>query len=306
MVIKSLPYSMDNTWQFQLMNNINNSVCIIGAGWVGKILAQTLQSSSVDVLATASSDISMLELMALGIKVSQLTLSKEQDITHDHPVLQQQVLVVCIPPGIRYGKSDYPDKVAQLVKAAELPSSKVNSVILLSSTAVYNGLSGCVNEDSALNLQAQKVAIINQAEQLILRSNLSHKIVLRLGGLIGYNRQPGRFFKPEHEIANPDSVVNFIHRDDVVGIIIKLLAELSVDSREKPLANVYNCVASSHPKRQTFYTEAMQQLKAQPACFAKQTEAIGKQVDSLYISTLNYHFIHHDLMSWLKTQNEIS
>lgn len=297
---------MASMWQFQLMNNIKNSVAIIGAGWVGKSLAQTLQSSLVDVLATVHSDESMRELTNLGINVSQLTLAKEQEIIHHHPILQQQVLIVCIPPGIRYGKSDYPDKITQLIKAAELPSSKVKGVILLSSTAVYNGLSGYVNEASELNLHADKVAIINQAEQLILHSKLNHKIVLRLAGLIGYNRQPGRFFKPEGEIANPESVVNFIHRDDVLGIILNVLAKLGDLNGEQSLATMYNCVANIHPKRRDFYSEAIQQLHAQPASFAPQVEAQGKQVDSLYISTLNYHFIHNDLMSWLRTQNEIS
>ena len=48
--------------------------------------------------------------------------------------------------------------------------------------------------------------------------------IVRLGGLIGYSRNPGRFFNNKKLVSNPDSKVNLIHRDDCINIIEQIVA----------------------------------------------------------------------------------
>ncbi|WOH37024.1 hypothetical protein RI844_16880 [Thalassotalea fonticola] len=275
------------------------SVAIIGAGWLGLPLALTLQEKGIKVITSATSLDSVNTLEQLGLNACLLNLPH---IENDSAVLQCQHLVICIPPGIRYGKSDYVAKISAIVHKAELAFSAVESITLLSSTAVYNGLDGEVYEDSALNLHAAKVAIIQQAEMAVLNCQCAIKTVLRLGGLMGYDRQPGRFFKNNRAIPNPESVINFIHRDDVIGIICQLLEHIQNKNNLHNPTNIFNCTAPYHPTRRDFYQKAIANLGLPEASFSKQEEVQGKLINSLYIGNLQYQFKYPDIIACLETQ----
>lgn len=275
------------------------SVAIIGAGWLGLPLALTLQDKGIRVVASATNIESVKKLEQQDLNAYLLNLP---DIENDSSVLQCQHIVICIPPGIRYGKSDYVAKVSAIVNNAELASSVAQSITLLSSTAVYNGLGGEVFENSELNLQGAKVEIIQQAEMVVLNSKCANKTVLRLGGLMGYDRQPGRFFKNNRAIPNPESVINFIHRDDVIGIICQLLERIHNKDNLNNATNIFNCVAPVHPKRRDFYQKALANLGLPAANFNKQEEVQGKLINSLYIGNLQYQFKYPDIMTCLETQ----
>ncbi|TRX53172.1 hypothetical protein [Thalassomonas sp. M1454] len=283
-------------------SNEQLSVGIIGAGWVGEALAQMLKKLKFNILASRQSEDGLQVLANSGIPNIKLSVQADSILEHDNLIFKQQCLIICIPPGIRYGKGDYPQKIKQIVDAASSENSKVTSLILLSSTAVYNGLQGEVNELTKLDYSAEKVELLATAEQYVLNSKLAHKYVIRLAGLIGYYRQPGRFFAQGRAIPNPDSVVNFIHRDDVLGIICKLITMLSIG--QAPNANIINAVINDHPKRKDFYLKAVDKATSKTAIFKEQEEVAGKLVNSVNIAQLSYQFIHPKLMSYLDEQNE--
>lgn len=272
--------------------SLDDSVAIIGAGWVGLALVKRFNEEGGRVMATSTSSEGVEKLRRLGIEAHHLQLP---DIDSNHPILTCQHIIICIVPGIRYGQDDYPEKIKSLVKAAE--QRNIKSVTLLSSTAVYNGLSGMVNEDSTLALMNDKTKILHNAEKMILESTLLNKTVLRLGGLIGYDRQPGRFFKNGRAIPNPESVINFVHRDDVVGVILALYRRYL--SLPFLTAKVFNVVAPLHPKRRDFYQLALDVLELGGANFSEQTEPIGKKVDCRYLNELSFKFKYPDIMSYL-------
>ena len=280
----------------------NDSVGIIGAGWLGLPLALKLQEKGVRVIASATSQDSEDKLKQQGLNTCRLMLP---DINTDCAVLQCQHIVICIPPGIRYGKSDYVAKVSAIVRKAELAKSYVKSITLLSSTAVYNGLAGEVCEQSELNLSSAKVEIMHQAEQTVLTSQCANKTVLRLGGLMGYDRQPWRFFKNNRTIPNPESVINFIHRDDVIGIICQLLERFKRTGTLNNPINIFNCVAPSHPKRRDFYQKAFTNLGMPAPCFSEQEEQNGKLVNSIYIGNLQYQFKYPDILTCLENKTNL-
>ena len=273
------------------------SVGILGAGWVGLPLAEHLQKQGVNVLASCQSEQGLQALTSAGVPSTVLSVQVNALEPQDSGLLQQQCIIICIPPGIRYGKGDYPQKIKQIVDAASAVNSKVESLILLSSTAVYNGLQGEVNELSKLDHSAEKVALIAEAEQCVLNSNITHKCVVRLAGLIGYNRQPGKFFSNGRSIPNPDSVVNFIHRDDVIGLLTQLIAVIPTWQQGK--AEIINGVIDDHPLRKDFYNIAVAKLAAEKPKFQQQQEIKGKQVNSVNIKQLSYRFIHSNLIQYL-------
>ncbi|OUS29889.1 hypothetical protein A9Q98_05755 [Thalassotalea sp. 42_200_T64] len=273
---------------------MKDQIAIIGAGWLGLPLAKYLKQDGHSVVVTATTAFAVEKLAAQQLQAYLFNLP---EVENSSEVFHCQTLIICIPPGIRYGKSDYPEKIVAIIKQAEQSTSKVESIILLSSTSVYNGLQGPVNEDSALNLNAEKVAILHRAEQLVSASKIPHKTVLRLAGLVGYDRQPGRFFKNGKAIANPDSVINLIHRDDVVAIIANLLSQQQQNNIGTD--QIYNCVAPKHPTRRQFYQKAIAALTQPSAIFSEQCEINGKLIESIYFEKLHYQFHYPDMMTWL-------
>ena len=124
------------------------SVSIIGCGWLGQALATVLLSENIPVLASYQSQATLEKLNRLNIPATPLVLPLAVDINAiestsntvdvDQALFENDVLIIAIPPQIKKGKLDYPLKIKQLVKLAEL--GKTQHIILLNSTAIYNGL----------------------------------------------------------------------------------------------------------------------------------------------------------------------
>ncbi|WP_394176859.1 NAD(P)-binding domain-containing protein [Thalassotalea litorea] len=276
----------------------HKSVAIIGAGWLGLPLAQSLQDNGCDVLVTATSDAKVATLKAQGLNAVCYQAKPDSDgCENQHnkrQVFAKNVVVICIPPRIRHGDTTYPEIIAQVVKDANATDSQVSQLILCSSTAVYNGLAGEVDETSSLNMAAEKTAILARAEQQVLTSLIPLPQVIRLGGLIGANRHPGRFFREGRVIPNPESSINFIHQDDVISIISYL-----IEHTDRLSANIVNVVAPAHPSRRTFYQYAHRVIGRDSPEFSEQVEKQGKVVQPNVLLNHGYEFKYDDVLSWL-------
>ena len=282
------------------MKKTFKTVGIIGCGWLGTALARQLLSTNHQVLATTGHDESAGKLVAQGIDAKKLALPAglSADQLAQHPIFSASQLVICLPPRVKLGQSDYPEKIKQIVAGAEL--ANVKHIILISTTAIYNGLSGRVDEQHSVDLTADKVQIIDDAEQELLKFTRQANII-RLSGLIGPERHPGRFLSAKKALANPDSVVNLIHQKDAVGIIEALLLRPSVQSLNKA---IFNGVSTTHTSRAFFYQQAAKALNLPQPEFIKRVnggevilskEVVGDKVQK----ELNYPFVYNDLLTWL-------
>ena len=74
-------------------------------------------------------------------------------------------------------------------------------------------------------------------------------IILRLAGLFGPGRSPGRFFSGKTNIPNGLAPVNMIHQEEVVSLINSLIDSDSA-------SGVYIGSTPSHPTKEEFYTLA--------------------------------------------------
>jgi nucleoside-diphosphate-sugar epimerase len=251
---------------------------------------------NVSVLATSSQLKNVKKLNEQGIKAQQLVLPATMSKLSQHDVFTQQCLVIAITPKFKQGQGDYAVKVAQLVDAAE-QRGIVKRIVLLSSTAVYHGLAGIVDESSTLDLAGStaqdKVQILHEAEQSVLNFyNLGN--VLRLAGLVGPERHPGKFILANRTLKNVMAPVNLIHQQDAVGLISSLLT--SVSSK-----GIFNGVSDTHVTKLQYYQAAAKAIdQVLPSFFSDNMLTPDRIVSGTKAKQqLDYSFIYPDLLDWL-------
>jgi len=113
--------------------------------------------------------------------------------------------------------------------------------------------------------------------------------ILRLAGLVGPERHPGRFLANKTEVANGQSAVNLVHLEDVVSAIT-LLLQSSGEGR------TYNICAPGHPKRSVFYPQMARELGLKAPEFAQQNQGSGGKVidGSLICRELGFDYQYPD------------
>jgi nucleoside-diphosphate-sugar epimerase len=278
------------------------SVGIVGCGWLGKVLAASLQAKKIPVLATSSKPENVAILNQQSIIAQKLMLPADIATLAQHDIFTQHSLVIAITPQFRQGRTDYADKIAQLVSAAQ-QRGVVERIILLSSTAVYEGLSGIVEENSELDFSTEKVKVLHAAELAVINF-CKQGIVLRLAGLVGPNRHPGKFIQAKKTLSNSSAPVNLIHQQDAVGLIKSLLqvnlSQLSL-AQENMTGTIFNGVSDTHISKREYYQAAAKALKVdapnvEKARTNENTRVVsGEKAKRL----LSYKFVYPDLLTWL-------
>lgn len=291
------------------------SVGIIGCGWLGRSLAERLKQQDIDVFATRSNEMNIKSLQSNGIQSDVLCLPAEQSTLNQHPVFNQNYVVIAITPQFRRGRIDYAEKIQQLVIAAQ-NNQHVKKIILVSTTSAYNGLFGEVDETTELNESADNVALIKKAEQTVLGFNKQRKgdedqssfvklaSVLRLSGLVGPSRHPANFLKHGRMFNNPEARVNLIHQDDAVGLILALLNNTG-------FSGIVNGVSKTNATKAQYYSAAARAIGIPEPCFntdssfTNQSKSHCASKPSKVVSgkkartQLKYSFVYDDLLNWL-------
>ncbi|WP_199797531.1 Rossmann-fold NAD(P)-binding domain-containing protein [Hymenobacter amundsenii] len=180
----------------------------------------------------------------------------------------------------------YPILLGHVAEAAA--AAGVAHVLLVSSTGVYPDEARVMQEaDAQASLEANSHLL--RAEALF--QGPAHT-VLRLAGLMGPTRAPGRFLAGRTGVAHGEAPVNMIHLQDAIGLITTILG-LNI------WGHTLNASAASHPTRRTFYTAAATHLNLPPPTFEEGTTG-GKQIDSSAIRQLTrYQFRHDDVVAAL-------
>jgi len=277
------------------------SVGIIGCGWLGKALATSLLEQGTSVLATSSQECNVEKLNQQGINAQQLLLPSDSEQLNQHEVFSQQCLVIAITPQFKKGQADYAIKVAQLVDAAK-KRGIVQRIILLSSTAVYQGLEGVVDESTKLNLaelssvktgSMYKTLLLNSAEQVVLNFQPKGN-VLRLAGLVGPDRHPGKFLLAKRTLTNATAPVNLIHQQDAAGLIMSLLTATSP-------SGVFNGVSDTHVTKALYYQTAAKSLGLELPTFSADNTKDSTRIvcGDKAKQELGYSFAYPDLLAWL-------
>lgn len=215
-----------------------NRVSIIGCGWLGLPLGKQLVSEGYQVAGSTTSANKLEGLRQAGIRPVLLTLSPEPQ--GDLPtLLEADVVIISIPPRAgQYGDDFHPQQIQALAKAiTAVPSLHL---VYISSTSVYPEANRELTETDEVIAEAPLI----QAEQLLKQTGLPLTI-LRCGGLMGEQRIPGKYFIGK-TVSTGAIPVNFVHQEDVIGVISHLL-------RHRVWNETFNVVAPEHPIRKEIY-----------------------------------------------------
>jgi len=187
------------------------TLSILGVGWLGQALVDTLQNTYT-------------------IKKSL----RSKGALQDKKFYTCDLLIVSLTPKVHYLKN---------LNTVLENTSKNTLLILLSSTSVYSRKTGA---------QIQRLG-----EDLIKRRHPNY-LILRLGGLMGYDRVAGKY--TQGKTVQNDTFSNYIHRDDVVEIIQDLL--LKGVKKE-----IFNLVCPMHPSKKKVYEKNAQRFSLEKTTF---------------------------------------
>ena len=263
------------------------SVSILGCGWLGLPLAESLLDKGYSVKGSPRSFSQLRILESKGIEPYYISLNPYVIGRNIREFLSSDVLILNFPPERRDDIVEYHEaQIKSLIY--ELRFSPVNNLIFVSSTSVYPELNREVVEEDAVSPEKLSGRALLSVESMLLDSSDFKTTVLRFGGLIGYDRKPGRFLSGRKRLAGGDSPVNLIHRDDCIGIIENIL-------KKGVWGEVFNACADIHPKRRDYYSEQAKIGGFDPPEFDEAEESAYKIVNSEKLKPLTtYEFKYPD------------
>lgn len=266
-----------------------SKVSIVGCGWLGLPLAKCLIEEGHDVKGSTTRLERIVELEAVGVHAFQLKAGNgrwQGDGLIDF--LACDILIIAIPPGTkRNPESTHAEEVKALMQVISDSKINIQKVIYVSSTSVYKNSNRIVMESDVIEEVDAENKILFRAEKHIQSSAIKDKLILRLGGLTGYERMLARFFAGKSELAGGNEPVNLVHRDDVISVILFLL-------KNESKSLVLNVCSPLHPSRKDFYTQLCERFDLAQPIFPEQLHADWKEISTERLSRLGYSWIFPD------------
>lgn len=254
-----------------------DSISILGSGWLGLPLAERFVAHGYRVKTSTTSASRLRALEALPSEPYLIDIGSPGDTIDTF--LQSATLIVNITSK---------DIGAFRRLVGKIEDSGIESVLFVSSTSVYPADSGRVSEADGAETPDHPLVLI---ENLFRQSREFRTTVVRFAGLIGAGRHPGRFFRGNKTLRDPDACVNLIHRDDCIEIIDRIVTG-------NFWGETFNACADTHPRKREFYTQAARLAGAPAPAFGDKGERSFKLVDNGKLKrVLGYRFRHPDLMA---------
>jgi nucleoside-diphosphate-sugar epimerase len=250
-------------------------ISIIGLGWFGLPLAQSLVSA-YKVCGSKSSMQGVEHAQSQGIDARLLLLNPDWRATDvdTEALLDAEVLVLNVPPGLRSGASpDHYRKQMESVGTVFAKNNMLRHVVFVSSTGVFGDHQGRVNEESKPEPNSDSGKLMLEVEQLMLSTFSNKCSILRPAGLAGEKRHPGRFLAGRKGLQGRLHPVNLVHRDDLVRMCQAIVARPGEPG-------VYHAVARLHPSKEAYYKASAIALGLEPPIFDASDTSKGKLVDA--------------------------
>ena len=267
-------------------------VSILGCGWLGFPLGQTLLRHKHIVKGSTTTKPKYEILKKNGIDPYLITVPDTINAPENDSFWNSDTLFLNIPPGRGAPdvESQYPEKITSICDRILKSDGEniINRVIFASSTSVYPNREGVYNEDDidiSDTARASGTAVLN-AEQVLMESSDFDTVVLRFGGLYGYDRHPVNYLAGRKNVSSPLKPVNLIHQDDCIQIV-KNIIESDISS------GVFNAVSDGHPPRKTFYQSAADHYGVDPPEFDDASTSVNRIISNEKLKKeLSYSFIY--------------
>lgn len=265
-------------------------VAIIGLGWLGMPLAQSLSRRGIDVVGSKTTPDGVDAARMSGINCYPLVLTPELICEPDDlaQLMAVDALVITLPASRTTAGGDHYFQAVQLVVDSALAFG-VPRIIFTSSTSVYGETRGRIKESSPLQPVTVAGKTLMALEQWLHQLPHTSVDILRLAGLVGTDRHPGRFLAGKTGVKGGSQGVNLVHQEDVIAAIELLL------NRPKG-GHLYNLCAPIHPRKRDFYPACARALQLTPPEFAvEEQEGANREIDGSKIcSELGFEYLYPD------------
>lgn len=230
-------------------------ISILGCGWLGLPLAKALLKENITIKGSTTSGEKLSVLSSMGIDPFLIALNGSEVIGDVGRFLEaSDTLIIDIPPKLGRKNSDpkvdsekeFVAKMKALIPY--IKKSSVQNLLFVSSTSVYGDAKGTITEETTPQPNTESGRQLLEAENLFQNNDTFETTILRFGGLVGEDRNPIKFLAGKQNLENPETPINFIHQEDCIGIILKIINTSSWNE-------TYNGVSPFHPSREEYYTQ---------------------------------------------------
>ncbi|PHS31721.1 MAG: hypothetical protein COA92_07685 [Sulfurovum sp.] len=175
------------------------------------------------------------------------------------------VLIIAIPPS-----DDYLDVIEDALYSVSLNEVLITQIIFLSSISFY--------DDKKIIVEAEELVKIKDEDS----------VILRLGGLMGYDRIAGKYTEGK---TIEDGPTNYVHRDDVVNIIENII-EQKIKNR------ILNVVAPIQSTKKEIFTQNSKQFDFDETHFSKMSSKTKTFSPEILCDLLGYTFQKEDVRNF--------
>jgi nucleoside-diphosphate-sugar epimerase len=270
-----------------------STIAVLGCGWLGLPLAKHLLAQGHRVLGTTTSADQLPLLAAEGIEAQLIQLGSEFSAADEARLAsllsQATTLVLNVPPRAAVA-GGYPQLLRPVHRA--VAAAHVQAVLFVSTTGVYPDEPRLMRETDAVSTRDAASDVLRTEGHFVPRYGQWQSTVVRLGGLIGPGRAPGRFLAGRRNLPQGDAPTNLLHLTDAVGVLGTILDQ-------GIWGHTLNVAAQSHPLRREFYPAAASYLGLEPPTFLPGGGS-SKTIDTDRLRTLvPYEFRHDDVLAAL-------
>lgn len=214
-------------------------ISILGCGWLGLPTATKLNSNfNIKGSTTSENKINILK----NNKITPYIIDLFQENRNIAEFLDAEILIINIPIINKEGLLEGFFKLRD-----EIIKSPIKKILFISSTSVYKENNCDVTEGGEINQSNLNFTIEELLKSLPKHFHLT---ILRMGGLIGPRRHPGKFFANRKDLITKGlNPVNLIHLEDCTEIISEIILRDIWDE-------TFNVCYPHHPTREELYTKA--------------------------------------------------
>ncbi len=273
-----------------MLPNTINKVAIIGCGWLGFPLAQTLLHSGHQIIATRSSKTNARQSTIAGIPTIDLSLQPSMDCDSFNLLHSADIAIILLPPRTQMNiGGPYIKKICNLSNT--LKAGGLNKIIFVSSTSVYPLQNRFVDETESIAPRTLTGQALFEAEYALLQDKDLYCTIIRFAGLCGPDREPGKLLAGRHNVRGGENPVNLIHQQDAIDILITLI-------NHQPWGEIFNGCAPMHPKKTDLYPKAAKNLGLDPPTFDTTTSRYKLVSTEKICHLLGFNYRHPDPMLW--------
>lgn len=265
------------------------TVAVLGCGWLGFPLAKELLAHGHRVLGTTTTPEQLPILAAAGIEPKLLQLGPAFSAADEQDLVawlsQADMLVLNVPPRAAVA-GGYPQLLRPVHRA--VAAARLKAVLFVSTVGVYPDEPRIMRESDALSTRDASSDVLRTEGHFVPRYKQWQSTVVRLGGLIGPDRAPGRFLAGRRNLPHGSAPTNLLHLTDAVGVLCSII-------QDGIWGYTLNVCAAGHPLRRDFYPKAARHIGLEPPTFLPE-EGGGKLVDSSLMRQLvPYSFVYDDI-----------